>query len=338
MIVSDLPLFPPQASTLAPKTDALLFFLLAVAGFFSALIFTLIFYFAIRFRRRNDLERPRPVPTAMWLEATWTVIPLMLVCVMFVWGASLYYREYTPPPGALEIYVVGKQWMWKLQHPGGQREINELHVPTGRPVKLIMTSQDVIHSFFLPAFRIKQDVLPGRYTSEWFEATKTGTYHLFCAEYCGDQHSHMIGRLVVMEPREYERWLSGAGAGESLQATGRKLFERLGCVNCHKSDASGRCPVLEGIFNKPVALSDGRTVIADEAYIRESILDPGAKIVAGYPNIMPTFQGLVTEEGLIQLISYVKSLRREGAAGTTTQPEVTPQSGLNERKMEREKK
>ena len=197
--------------------------------------------------------------------------------------------------------------MWKLEHAEGQREINELHVPVGRDVKLIMTSQDVIHSFFVPAFRIKQDVLPGRYTTTWFRATKPGTYHLFCAEYCGTQHSGMIGSVVVLEPAQYETWMSGGSTGP-LSATGEKIFAELGCVTCHRSDAQGRGPNLQGLFRKPVQLQDGRTLVADENYIRESILDPGAKIVNGYKPVMPTFQGLLSEEQLNALVAYVKSL------------------------------
>jgi cytochrome c oxidase subunit 2 len=211
----------------------------------------------------------------------------------------------------MNVYVVGKQWMWKTQHLEGQREINELHVPLGRPVRLTMTSEDVIHSFFMPAFRVKFDVLPGRYTTAWFNPTKPGKYHLFCAEYCGTLHSGMIGWIYVMEPAEYERWLAGGAGGESLASSGQKLFEYLACANCHRSDKPGRCPNLIGLFGTKVQLTTGQTVTADEAYIRESILNPSAKIVAGYQNIMPTFQGQVTEEDLLQLIEYVKSLAKQ---------------------------
>jgi len=301
-------LFPVQASTFAPDVDHLLYFLLAVAVFFSLAIFCSIFYFAIRYRRRSENELPRAIHGGMALEILWSVIPFGLTMVMFTWGASIYFNESRPPDNALDIYVVGKQWMWKLEHLGGQREINELHIPVGQAVRLTMTSEDVIHSFFVPAFRTKQDAVPGRYTTTWFTPTKAGKYHLFCAEYCGTNHSRMGGWVYVMEPRDYEAWLSGGTSGGSLAENGQKLFDELACGNCHKPDGSGRCPSLTGLFGKTVQLAGGATVKADEGYIRESILQPQAKIVAGYGPIMPTFQGLVTEEGVMQLIEYIKSL------------------------------
>ena len=307
-------LFPVQASTFAPDVDHLLYFLLAVAVFFSLAIFSAIFYFAIRYRRRSENELPRPIHGGMALEILWSVIPLGLTMVMFTWGASIYFNESRPPDNALDIYVVGKQWMWKLEHLGGQREINELHIPVGRAVRLTMTSEDAIHSFFVPAFRTKQDAVPGRYTTTWFTPTKAGKYHLFCAEYCGTNHSRMGGWVYVMEPRDYEAWLSGGTSGGSLAENGQKLFDELACGNCHKPDGSGRCPSLTGLFGKTVQLAGGATVKADEGYIRESILQPQAKIVAGYGPIMPTFQGLVTEEGVLQLIEYIKSLGPPPAA------------------------
>jgi cytochrome c oxidase subunit 2 len=309
---TDFPLFPQKASTIAAGVDNLYLFLVAVATFFSVLIFVTIFWFALRYRRKHAGQTAVPIHGSTALEIVWSVIPLGIVMVMFGWGASLYFRNYRAPEGALEIYVVGKQWMWKLQHPEGPREINELHVPVGRPVRLIMTSQDVIHSFYIPAFRIKNDVLPGRYSTAWFEATRTGEYHLFCAEYCGTQHSGMVGRVIVMEPAEYEQWLSGGPVGESLSTAGERLFRRLGCTNCHSPEAKGRTrgPLLAGLFGKPVPLQDGKIVNADEAYLRESILNPRAKVVAGYVPEMPTFQGQVTEENLLELIAYIKSLRR----------------------------
>ncbi|MGA2267451.1 MAG: cytochrome c oxidase subunit II [Bryobacteraceae bacterium] len=306
--MGSLRLFPEQASTIAPEVDHLLYFLLAVAVFFSLAIFCSIFYFAIRYRRRSETELPRVVHGGMALEILWSVIPFGLTMVMFTWGASIYFSESRPPDNAIDVYVVAKQWMWKLEHLEGQREINELHIPLGRAVRLTMTSEDVIHSFFVPAFRTKQDVVPGRYTTTWFKPTKAGKYHLFCAEYCGTNHSRMTGWIYVMEPRDYEAWVSGGASGGSLAENGQKLFEDLACGNCHKPDGSGRCPSLTGLFGKTVQLAGGGTVKADEGYIRESILQPQAKIVAGYGPIMPTFQGLVTEEGVMQLIEYVKSL------------------------------
>jgi cytochrome c oxidase subunit 2 len=313
-----LPLFPEQASTFAPDVDHLLFFLLAVAVFFTVVIFGAIFYFAIRYRRRSEQELPRHVHTGMALEIIWSVIPFGLTMIMFTWGAAIFFKESRPPDDALPIYVVGKQWMWKLQHMEGQREINELHVPLGRSIKLTMTSEDVIHSFFVPAFRTKQDVVPGRYSTTWWKPTKAGKYHLFCAEYCGTNHSGMIGWIYVMEPQDYQKWLSGGAASGSMSETGAKLFQDLACSNCHKADGSGRCPSLVGLFGRDVKLSDGRVVKADEAYVRESILQPSAKIVAGFQPVMPTFQGLVTEEGVLSLIEYVKSLGEKPGAGPAT--------------------
>ena len=293
---------------MAGRVDALYFFLLAVAVFFSLLIAGLIVYFAIKYRRRSPDGVGANIHSGLLLELTWTVIPLLITMVIFVWGASVFFAMSTPPPETLNIYVVGKQWMWKFQHLDGQREINELHVPLGRAVKLIMTSEDVIHDVFVPAFRIKADVLPGRYTNIWFQATKPGRYHLFCAEYCGTRHSGMIGEVTVMEPSEYQTWLSGGTGEGSLASAGEKLFQDLACITCHRSDAQGRGPVLQSLFGKTVRLQSGEAIVADEAYLRESILQPGAKITAGFQPIMPSFQGLVSEEQLLQLIEYVKSL------------------------------
>lgn len=313
-----LPLFPDQASTFAPDVDHLLYYLLAVAVFFTLLIFGAIFYFAIRYRRRSEQELPHEAHTGYLLEIVWSVIPFGLTMVMFTWGASIYIRESRPPANALQINVVGKQWMWKLQHMEGQREINELHVPLGRPIRLTMTSEDVIHSFFVPDFRVKQDVVPGRYSTLWFQPTKIGRFHLFCAEYCGTKHSGMIGWIYVMQPDDYAHWLSGRTGNETLSEQGEKLFTDLACNNCHKSDATGRCPSLVGLFGKKVQLSTGQSVLADEAYIRDSILHPSAQVVAGYQPVMPTFQGLVTEEGVLSLIEYIKSLGPKPGAGPET--------------------
>jgi cytochrome c oxidase subunit II len=302
----NFPLWPDRASTAAGNVDALFIFLIIVSGLMTALIFTTLIYFAARYRRRRGVLAEQ-VEGSTPLELTWSIIPLFVFLVIFAWGAVIYFKGRTPPRDCTEVYVVAKQWMWKLEHAEGQREINELHVPVGRDIKLIMTSQDVIHSFYIPAFRIKQDVLPGRYTVEWFRATKAGTYHLFCAEYCGTQHSGMIGSIIVMEPAQYEAWMSGGTTGP-LSATGEKIFAELGCVTCHRTDTQGRGPNLQGAFGKPVLLQDGRTVTIDENYVRESILDPGAKIVNGFKPVMPTFQGLVSEEQLNALVAYVKSL------------------------------
>jgi cytochrome c oxidase subunit II len=301
---------------MAGNVDALYIFLIIVTGMMTLLVFTAVIYFAARYRQREGVKA-EPIEGSTPLEVTWSIIPFFVFMVIFAWGAVVYFKGRTPPRDATEVYVVAKQWMWKLEHAEGQREINELHVPVGRDVKLIMTSQDVIHSFYVPAFRMKQDVLPGRYTVAWFHATKPGTYHLFCAEYCGTQHSGMVGDIVVMEPAQYEAWMSGSSTGP-LAATGERIFAELGCSTCHRADSSGRGPSLLGVFGKPVLLEDGRTVTADENYIRESILDPGAKIVQGFKPVMPTFQGLVSEEQLNALIAYVKSLSSGGAPGAKT--------------------
>jgi cytochrome c oxidase subunit 2 len=304
------PLFPNAASTMAGRVDALYFFLVALSAFFSILIASLVIYFAIRYRRRAPGEVGTAFHGGMTLEVVWTVIPLCIVLVIFVWSAKVYFDLQRAPQGSMDIYVVGRQWMWKFQHVDGQREINEMHVPVGRPVRLTMGSEDVIHSLFVPAFRVKMDVVPGRTTMLWFQATKAGRYHLFCAEYCGTQHSGMIGWVVAMEPADFQAWLSG-GAGEgSLASAGQKLFQDLACNTCHRSDAQGRGPVLDGLFGKQVLLEGGQTVVADENYIRESIVSPQSKLVAGFQPLMPTFQGLVSEEGLLQLIAYIKSLQK----------------------------
>ena len=294
---------------MASRVDALYFFLVGLTAFFSVLIAGLIVVYAIRFRRRSPDAIGARIHGGLMLEITWSVIPFFITMVIFVWGASVFFAMSRPPDETLNIYVVGKQWMWKFQHLDGQREINELHVPVGRPVKLIMTSEDVIHDLFFPAFRIKADVIPGRYTSIWFQPTKPGRYHLFCAEYCGTKHSGMTGSVVVMDPTEYQTWLSGGAPEGSLAEGGAKLFASLACNTCHRPDAQGRGPVLEGLFGNTVTLQSGERMTVDEAYVRESILNPTAKVAAGFQPIMPTFQGLVTEEQLLELIEYVKSLK-----------------------------
>ena len=291
--------------------DYLYFFLIAVSLFFSVLIFFLIYVFAVRYRRKSEQEVPEQIPGLLKLEILWSVIPFLLCMVVFVWGATLYFDTYSPPKDALEYYVVGKQWMWHIQHPTGQREINELHVPTGQPIKLTMATEDVIHSFYIPAFRVKRDVVPGRYTSMWFEATKPGEYHLFCAEYCGTKHSQMRGRVVVMEPADYQNWLSGGVANEPLEVIGEKKFRQLACHTCHVDKPDARGPSLVGVFGEPVRLQNGQTVTVDETYIRESILNPNAKIAAGYRPVMPTFKGQIDEVGLLQITAYIKSLTKE---------------------------
>jgi cytochrome c oxidase subunit 2 len=309
----NLPLFPQQASTMAPRVDALFYFLIAVSLFFGLLIAVLIVYFAVKYRRRPGRERGALIEANIPLEIFWTAVPLGLTMVMFVWGATIFFDESEPPVGSIDVAVVGRQWMWKIQHPEGRREIDELHVPVGRPVKLTMISEDVIHDFFVPEFRIKKDVLPGRYTTAWFQATKAGEYRVFCSQYCGAQHSGMLARVVAMEPADYQQWLGGGLTGTPAEG-GRNLFQRLGCATCHKPDGTGQGPSLVGLFGKTVKLEGGKTVVADAAYIRESILDPRAKVVAGYKPIMPLFKGLVSEEGILQIIAFIQSLGGEESA------------------------
>ncbi len=312
---TNFPFFPEQASAQAAQVDGIYFFMLAVTSFFSLLIAALVVLFAIKYRRRHDNEVGAAIHGSLALELLWTVIPFLITMVMFAWGAKVFFDLYRPPAGAMEIYVVGKQWMWKAQHMDGLREINELHVPVGRPVKLIMGAEDVLHSFYIPAFRVKADVIPGRYNVLWFTATKPGRYHLFCAEYCGTKHSGMVGWVYAMEPTAYQAWLGGGSPSETPAAAGEKLFQDFACSSCHRADALARAPELEGLFGKTVELQGGGTAVADEAYIRESIVLPQAKIVNGFQPIMPTFQGLISEEQLLQLIAYVRSL---GAAAPGT--------------------
>jgi cytochrome c oxidase subunit 2 len=315
---TNFPFFPQQASEQAASVDALYFFLVGVTGFFMLLIATLVAVFAVKFRRRHPHEVGHVIHGSLALELLWTIIPLGITMVMFVWGAQVFFHMTRAPKGAMEIYVVGKQWMWKAQHMDGAREINELHVPVGRPVKLIMGSEDVIHSFFIPAFRVKADVVPGRYNTLWFTATLPGRYHIFCTQYCGTKHSGMIGWVTAMSPADYQAWLSGGSSGGTMAENGAKLFNDLACVTCHLDSGQGRGPVLKGKYGKQVLLNGQQTATFDDAYIRESILNPQAKIVSGFTPNMPTFQGLVTEEQLLQLIAYVKSLSDDPAPGPTT--------------------
>jgi cytochrome c oxidase subunit II len=302
----NFPLWPARASAGAANVDALYIFLVALSVFVCAAIFTMILVFAVKYRRRPGVMAEQ-IEGSTQLEITWSVIPFIIFLFIFAWGGAIYFHERTPPRGAAQIYVVAKQWMWKLQHEEGQREINQLHVPVGRDIELIMTSQDVIHSFYVPAFRMKQDVLPGRYTTFWFHPTKVGVYHLFCAEYCGTLHSGMIGQIVVMEPAQYQAWLN-SGPSVPLPQAGQRLFAELGCSTCHRANSQSHGPDLDGVFGSPVMLEDGRTVMADENYIRESILTPAAKVVKGFKPVMPVFQGLVSDEQLNALVAYVKSL------------------------------
>ncbi len=323
---SGTPLFPQGASTIAGRVDALYFFLLAVSGFFGLLIAGLVVFFAIKYRRRHPNAVGTQVSGGLALEIGWTVPPFLISLIIFFWGANIYFAMSRPPDETLNIYAVGKQWMWNIQHTDGTREINELHVPVGRAVRMIMTSEDVLHDFSIPAFRVKADVIPGRYTQIWFEATKPGRYHLFCAEYCGTRHSGMTGQVVVMEAADYQTWLSGGAPEGSLASAGEKLFADLACNTCHRPDSRGRGPVLAGLFGHTVQLQSGDIVTVDEQYLRESILQPSAKITAGYQPVMPAFQGIVSEEQLLALIEYVKSLSTPQQQTMPARPD-TPTSG-----------
>ncbi len=306
-------LFPKQASSVAMEMDALYFFLIAVSVFFTVLIFGLLIFMVVKYRRKHPDEYPEGTKTSMALELTWTFIPLAISMVMFFWGAKLYVHMSRPPEGAMEIAVKGKQWMWDVQHQTGKREKNELHVPIGRPIKLRMTSEDVIHSFSIPAFRAKHDVVPGRYTEMWFTPTQTGSFYLFCAEYCGAQHSGMVGRVVAMEEQEYAAWLANSVADEEPKLAGAKLFTAFSCVTCHGQQG----PALNNLYgSKRRVMRDGqmREVVANDDYLRRAILNPHYELVTNpqdgnpYPPLMPTYQGVLSEDQVSQLIAYIKAL------------------------------
>jgi len=313
--IPDSPLFPEQGSEIARSVDHLMLFALGGLVVFSTLIAVLVLVFMVKYRRRHEGEIGIDVyetnPKSHVLELVWSVIPLGLLLVLFGWGTKVFFEQNRPPAGAAQYWVTGRQWMWKIQHPNGRREINELHVPVGQAVQLRMISEDVIHDFFVPAFRIHVDVLPSRYTTYWFRASKTGEFHLFCGQYCGVEHSRMVGKIVVMEPRAYEAWLAGEVPGGALPAvaSGEQLFVAKSCNTCHRPDSAARAPILNGLFGSQVTLQDGTKATVNEDYVRESILNPAAKIVQGYQPVMPTFKGQVTEEELIQLVNYVKTLK-----------------------------
>ena len=300
-------LFPREASTIAPYMDALYFFLLAMTIVGLVLVGALLAFFSIRYRRERN-----PVAThiegSTLLEATWTIIPLAIFLVCFVWGALLYFRIYSPPVNAMNIYVVGKQWMWKAEHPGGQHEINALHVPIGKPVQLTMISQDVFHSFSIPDFRVKREVIPGRYSTVWFQATTPGTYHIFCTQYCGTQHSGMIGEVTALTPDDYQKWTQESTSGMSLAQNGERLFASMGCNACHSGTAAARGPNLAGVYGSKLQLANGSQVLVNDAYLRDAILNPSQHVTAGFAPIMPTYQGQISEDGLIDLVEFVKNM------------------------------
>jgi len=315
---SGIPLFPEQGSTIAADVDALYLFIVAVTAFFGILVTVVVLYFGVKYRTNDPMAVGERIHGSIPLELAWSIIPFLITIVIFIWSADIFFHIQRPPDQTLEIYATGKQWMWKFQHLNGQAEINELHVPLGRPVRITFTSEDVLHSLSLPAFRVKADAIPGRYSSLWFEATGVGEYHLFCAEYCGTKHSGMVGRIVVMEPTAYQEWLSGTIEG-TMADRGARLFSDLACNTCHLEDGRGRGPSLVDRFGATEMMADGGARVVDEAYLRESILTPQARLVAGYQPLMPTFQGIVSEESVMALIEYVKSLETAAvaAAGET---------------------
>lgn len=321
----DLRFFPNAASSVASEYNWLFWTLVVVCGAVTLAIACFVIYAAVRYRRRSEDELPPQIHGNFRLEMVWTAIPLFLFMGMFGWGAVLYFDIERPPRNATQVYVIAKQWMWKIQYLDGQREINAVHVPVGEPVQLIMTSQDAIHSFFVPDFRIKQDVLPGRYTTIWFQAEKPGKYHLFCAEYCGTKHSGMIGWVYAMDRQDYQAWLRQGAAEGSLASTGEKLFHQFGCANCHHFDGHGPAPDLQGLYGRQVLLKDAAPSTADETYIRQKLMDPKLTTVLGFENIMPTFDGQLTEEQVIALISYIKALGPPSGSRLSTSSGSTPQ-------------
>jgi cytochrome c oxidase subunit II len=300
-------LYPPEASKIAPQMDALYFFMVLVSLVGLTIVVLLIISFSVLYSKKRHPVAVQ-IEGSTLLEATWTIIPLGLFLIMFVWGALLYFRIYTPPANAMNIYIVGKQWMWKAEHPGGQHEINSLHIPTGRAIQLTIISQDVFHSFSIPAFRIKREAIPGRYTTVWFEATTPGTYHLFCTQYCGTNHSAMIGDIVVLTPGDFKKWLDESTSGMSLAQNGERLFASLSCGACHNGRADARGPSLAGVYGAELTLTSGQKTTADEAYLREAILNPSEHVTQGYSPIMPTYQGQISEDGVISLVEYIKAL------------------------------
>jgi len=301
----------PAASDIAHRVDHILFALFVVTGFMAVVIAILIFAFCLHYRRGAKADRSNAPVNKRWLEYTWTLTPLAIFLAFFAWGAVVYAGFYGNAAGAMPVFVVGKQWMWRLEHANGRREIDELHLPLGQKVRLVFATEDVIHSFYVPAFRIKQDAVPGRYTEVTFTPTRLGTYDLHCSEYCGTDHARMGGKVFVMRPEDFARWLAQGGNHATMAARGFQAFRRLGCSGCHDSRGSVHAPDLDGIWHRVVHLQDGRTLVADEAYIRDSILLPKRDVVAGYAPIMPSFAGQVSEAEILDIIAYLKSTSPE---------------------------
>lgn len=307
-------LLPERASTAAARHDLLFLALLLLTGVVAVGVGVLIVVFCVRYRKGSQADRRNAHNTSLGIEVTWTLVPLLLFLCIYAWAAYDYTRLYRAPPDAMPVFVVAKQWMWKAEHANGHREIGELHVPLGQPVRLVMASQDVIHSFYVPAFRIKQDVVPGRYTTLWFLPTQEGEFHLFCAEYCGTDHAVMGGRIVVMRPDAFARWLQSGPPRTGIAARGFELFRQFGCSGCHAAGSTVHAPDLAGILGRTVHLQDGRSLVADENYIRYSVLLPKKDVVAGYEPIMPSFAGQVSQEELLAIIEYLRQTGNEHAA------------------------
>ena len=327
MTLARTALWPETASTIGEQIDLLFIVITSICTAVGLLVAFLLVYFCVRYRRSCQSVPPPLTQQSHALEWFWTLTPLVIFLGMFFFGGLVYLRAFRPPEDARTVYAVGKQWMWKFQHPDGQREIDRLHVPVGRPVELVMISQDVIHSFFVPEFRLHMDLLPGRYTSVWFEATEPGVYDLFCSEYCGTGHSQMRGKVVAMEPTQFQQWLE-EGAEGSMAQQGRGLFYKYRCISCHSARWDARAPVLENLYGEPVPLDDGRVVVADEDYLRRSMLDPTADVAAGFQPIMPTFEGELSEEEIIRLIAFIRSLQHDETPPPVSDfppPEVAPE-------------
>ncbi|MGN6562596.1 MAG: cytochrome c oxidase subunit II [Thermomicrobiales bacterium] len=306
---------PGQASTVAGQVDHLLLVLVGLALLFAVPVCGLLVYFSIKYRRGSKADRTHIVTSSLKIELAWTIGPTIISLFVFAWAASIYFNMFRPPANSLEINVVGKQWMWKAQQPNGKREINELHVPTGQPIKLTMTSEDVIHDFYVPAFRLKHDVIPGRYSTMWFTATTPGRYRLFCSQYCGTDHAGMIGWIIVMSPADYQQWLSSGTTSATLAAQGEQLFHQYGCSGCHLADGSGVGPSLVGIYGRPTPLEGGGFATVDDQYIRDSILLPQKQVAAGYKPVMPSFQGQIGDDDILAIIAYIKSLQSQQPTG-----------------------
>ena len=301
----------PEASANAAQADLLIGGLVAVSAAALALVFGLMLYYVIRYRHDSPVDRGKIAERTFGFEMAWTTGTLLIFFGLFIWGAVIYVQLYRPPSDTLKVYIVAKQWMWKVEHAGGQREIDTLHVPVNKPIELVMTSQDVIHDFFVPAFRLKRDVLPGQYETLWFRPDEIGTYHLICSQLCGAGHAAMIGSVVVMSDPAYASWLAQNGASGTLAQQGQELFIRYGCSGCHGGHGTVRAPSLIGLYGSPVPLSDGSTVVADDRYIRDSILQPEQQIVASYAPMMPSFKGVIGEDDLLRLVAYIESLGAE---------------------------